>query len=373
MRSARFRKLRSFLIISPESWSAHAVSKHHYAVSLARLGYHVFFLNPPDESLPEVILTPVEGHPNLMIVSCPRIGIGLRFHPAFLRRWREALWLAQLERIAECRIDAIWLFENSRFYDLRFAGSRLKIYHQVDLNQCFHPETAAATADICFCTTDFICDQLVPHAPHVYKIHHGLAQIESPQYLSDEQQRRFNGRSPHAAYIGNLDMAYLDAELLADAARTFPNVRFHFVGGYSETGCLQQLAGQLPNVVWWGKVDSALIPAILARADVLLVTYKAAFYREQLASPHKFMEYLASGKTIVATYTDEYKDQRHLLEMVDDNADYLAAFSRVVDRLDEYNSPYRQAERKTFAGAHSYSKQLDRIFSLLQQHKLLTA
>lgn len=336
-------------------------------MNLARLGHRVFFLDPPDESLQEFVLAPVDGHPNLTVVRGPKVAAGLRFHPPFLRRWRETLWLARLEKTIGCHIDSIWLFENSRFFDLRFAGDRLKIYHQVDLNQDFQPEVAAATADICFCTTDFIRERLLPHNARTFKIHHGLAAHVSQTVLSDQQEAWFNQTGPHAVYIGNLDIAYLDAELLSEAARTFPAVRFHFVGGYSEHGALRTLTQDLPNVIWWGKVGSELIPAILQRVDVQLVTYKAAEYRAQLASPHKLMEYLASGKVIVATYTDEYKDKRYLLEMVDDSADYLAAFGRVIQRLDEYNSPARIAERKAFAQEHTYEKQVSRIFDLIHK------
>lgn len=359
------------MIVSPEPWGSLNVSKHHYAMKLARLGHIVFFLDPPAESLQDFALAPVFGHPNLTVVRGPRVAAGLRFHPPLLRRWREARWLERFESTAGCHIDAIWLFENSRFFDLRFAGDRLKIYHQVDLNQDFQPAVAAATADICFCTTDFIRERLLPHNARTFKIHHGLATHVRQTELSAEQKTWFDQTGPHAVYIGNLDIAYLDAELLSEAARRFPSVRFHFVGGYSEQGALHTLTQDLPNVIWWGKVGSELIPAILQRADVQLVTYKAAEYRAQLASPHKFMEYLASGKVIVSTYTDEYKDKRHLLEMVDDSADYLAAFARVIDRLDEYNSPARQAERKAFAQEHSYERQLDRVFGLLRQHQLL--
>lgn len=369
-RKAESLKLKTFLVISPESWHAHAVSKHHYAMNLARLGHLVFFLDPPDESLREFVLAPVDGHPNLTVVRGPKVAAGLRLHPPFLRRWRETLWLARLEKTIGCHIDSIWLFENSRFFDLRFAGDRLKIYHQVDLNQDFQPDVAAATADICFCTTDFIRERLLPHNARTYKIHHGLAAHVSQTELSDQQEAWFDQTGPHAVYIGNLDMAYLDAELLSEAARRFPAVRFHFVGGYSEQGALRTRARDLSNVTWWGKVGSECIEAILRRADVMLVAYQAARWRDQ-ASPHKFMEYLASGKVVVATYTDEYKDKRHLLQMVDSNADYLDAFARVIDRLDEYNSPARQAERKAFAEEHSYERQLDRVFGLLRQHQLL--
>lgn len=361
----------NFLIISPEAWLSHTVSKHHYAKTLSEHGHRVVFLEPPNNLTPRSTFELSRVSDNLIRLRGPRLATGLRFYPALLRRWLEARWLLRLERLSGFRIDVIWLFENSRFFNLRFAGDRLKIYHQVDLNQDFQPEVAAATADICFCTTDFIRERLLPHNARTFKIHHGLAAHVTPADLSDQQEAWLDQTGPHAVYIGNLDIAYLDAELLAEAARRFPAVRFHFVGGYSEHGALHTLTQDLPNVIWWGKVGSELIPAILQRVDLQLVTYKAAEYRAQLASPHKFMEYLASGKVIVSTYTDEYKDKRHLLEMVDDNADYLAAFGRVIEGLDEYNSPARQAERKAFAEEHSYDRQLDRVFGLLRQHQLL--
>lgn len=365
--------IRTVLLISPEPWTAHAVSKHHYAQTLVQLGISVFFLDPPDDSLSRPQVSPIPECPGLSLVRAPRVAPGMRFLPAPVRRRLESAWLDRLENLTGCRIDTIWLFENSRFFDMCFAGCRLKIYHQVDLNQNFHPEKAAATANICLCTSDLIRKQLVPHAPHIYKVHHGLAQPESQTCLSDEHKKRFaGGGDVHAAYIGNLDMLYLDADLLADVAKNFPAVTFHFVGGYSHNSALWQKAGNLPNIIWWGKVATPLIPTILERTDVLLVTYQAAHWQDQ-ASPHKFMEYLASGKTIVTTYTDEYKNRRHLIEMVENNADFLKAFARVVGNLDEYNSTTRQAVRKAFADEHTYSKQLDRIFALLRDHKLIPA
>lgn len=360
--------MRTVLVISPEPWGGHSVSKHHYALELARRGHDVLFYGPPSPSGPMVI-TPVERDGvRLRVVHAGRVAPGLRWFPASLRRGIEALWLKKLERVAGCRVGAVWLFENSRFYDLRFAGPRLKIYHQVDLNQDFHPATAAASADICFCTSDFIRERLLPHQPLVFKIHHGTPQAHAPLTLSEDQQQHFDHPGAHAAYIGNLDIVYLDTQLLVNTVRSFPQVRFHMIGGYSKTGLLWQKMGHLPNVVWWGKLDSGLMPAILDRVDVLLVTYKASLYREQLASPHKFMEYLASGKTILATYTDEYKDKRNLLEMVDDNANFTNKLDKIFNHLSEYNSTDKQADRKAFANENTYKKKVDEIFELIKIH-----
>ncbi len=57
----------------------------------------------------------------------------------------------------------------------------------------------------------------------------------------------------------------------------------------------------MDNVKWWGRVDSGYITCILKQSDILLLTYKAEEYREQLASPHKLLEYLNSGRVTVAT------------------------------------------------------------------------
>ncbi|CAK8723044.1 glycosyltransferase [Candidatus Electrothrix aarhusensis] len=359
----------AILVISPEPWDAHNVSKHHYARTLAERGARVFFLNPPDDSQSEFKIENKKSISNLHIVSAPNIARGLRFYPSILRRWLEKRWLARFEKAIDTKIDIIWLFENSRFFDMRFAGYRLKIYHQVDLNQNFQPEVAASTADICFCTTDFIKDELLPYNSKTYKIHHGTALVKNKGQLMADQQARFNLDCPHAVYIGNLDMLYLDAELLADVVRRFPEVHFHFVGGYNEKGKLWNLASSLSNVTWWGKVDHSMIPAILDHVDILLVTYQAERYKDQ-ASPHKFMEYLASGKVIVSTYTDEYKDKHQLLEMVERNDDFPDTFGKIVANLEKYNSPERQDARIEFARQHTYDKQLDKIFDLLKKHDL---
>jgi len=348
----------------------HTVSKHHYAMLLARRGAAVFFLNPPDDSCNGISIVNVDGYPGLRVVSAPKVASGLRFYPGILRCWLERLWLSHFEKTVGKKIDTIWLFENSRFFDMRFAGGRLKIYHQVDLNQEFNPEIAAMTADICFCTTDIIKQRLLSFNSRVYKIHHGLPEVKNGKSLTNDQVSRFDRNVPHAIYIGNLDMMYLDAELLVSVVNKFIDVQFHFVGGYSENGVLKRLSDNLPNAIWWGRVDSALIPKILDYADILLVLYKADHYKDQ-ASPHKFMEYLASGKVIVATYTEEYIDKRHLLEMVVNSKEFSERFGKVINNLSFYNSEEKQRERISFANDNTYSKQLYRVISHLQQHGLL--
>lgn len=364
-------RMSALLIISPEPWDGHFVSKHHYAIALASEGYNVYYLEPPDVSLTEVQVKPT-NYPNLWSVKGSKVAKGLRFFPAFMRRWLEARWLTKLEERIGRQFSTIWLFENSRFYDMRFAGKRTKIYHQVDLNQDFHAEVAAGTADVSFANTDAIMKRLTPHAEKAYKIHHGVSMPSAVVALTEEQQGRFSTDAVNAVYIGNLDIGYLDTDLLVRLVRRFAAVRFHFVGNYSEGGALYERCRDVENVTWWGTVPSAQIQGILSRCDLQLLTYRVEndWEKEQMASPHKVMEYLAAGKVIVATYTDEYKDKPGLLEMAKDADEYIKKFDEVVSNLDDYNSVTKQEKRIAFAQDNTYPKQLDRIITILNKHNL---
>ncbi|WP_345987993.1 glycosyltransferase [Sulfurimonas sp. HSL1-2] len=363
--------MSAILIISPEPWKGHFVSKHHYAVNLAARGYGVYFLNPPDASLSGVRIEKT-NHANLWEVSGPMVAKGLRFYPAAVRRRLEARWLRALEKKAGRRFSAIWLFENSRFFDMKFAKNRLKIYHQVDLNQDFHVVDAASSADICLANTDAILRKILPYSDRTYKIHHGVSMPSALLPLSEEQKGRFFENGINAVYVGNLEIPYLDTKLLGELVKAFPAIRFHFIGKYSEDGSLYKQCKDSENIRWWGAVKSEMIPSILLYCDIQLLTYKVEsdWEKEQMASPHKLMEYLSSGKVVVATYTDEYKDKPGLLEMVDRPGKYIEKFYDVVSNIDDYNSNTKQTVRRAFAQENTYPKQLDRIITILNKHNL---
>jgi len=361
---------KQVLIISPEPWDGHFVSKHHYAITLAKLGYKVYFLSPPDNSLSKVKINTTK-YQNLYSVVASQVAKGLRFYPKLLRNIIERRWLKKFEATIGQKFTTIWLFENSRFYNLNFAKDKLKIYHQVDSNQNFHTKEASITADICFCTTGFIKRNLTPFNNHVYKIHHGVSRLDT-LFLPKEEHKNLNNNNINVVVVGNLDISFLDINTLVLLIKKFPNITFHLVGSYNKQKKLFKSCIGLENIVWWGRVESNLIPKILSKCDIQLLLYNAnnQVEKEQLASPHKMMEYFSSGKVTVATYTDEYKDKRHLLEMVDNSNDYLQKFEEVVNNLDFYNSEEKKQERIKFAKNNSYEKQLDKIMTLCKKHNL---
>jgi glycosyltransferase involved in cell wall biosynthesis len=197
-------------------------------------------------------------------------------------------------------------------------------------------------------------------------LHHGVSSsafFEKSDFFPGNK----SGKKIRVAYIGSLDIPYLDIKLLKSLVEKFSNVEFLLVGPYQKQGEIYQLLSTFKNVNFTGAVDSDKIKDYLKDSDILLLCYKAEIFRKQLANPHKMMEYLASGNTIVATYTDEYKDQEQLLLMSKTNKDLPDLFQYAIEHLPELNSCERKEKRIAFARAHTYDKQLSKIEDFINQ------
>jgi glycosyltransferase involved in cell wall biosynthesis len=351
----------SILIISPEAWSAQPVSKHHYASALAARGHRVVFLDPPDIASRDITIKAGKVGLAPWIVSAPRVAPGLRLMPSAARRLLEARWLARLEDALGWRVELVWLFENSRFFDMSFAGDRVKIYQQVDLNQDFHPLKAAETADLSIAISGPIERRLESAAKRLLRLSHGVASGPESPISASVQEERFSQFNRNVVLTGNLDISYLNVELLAGLVRDHPEVCFHFIGSYRKDGKLFRLTGQAPNVIWWGRQPSGALPSILREADLLLVTYLAETHREQLANPHKIMEYLASGSPVLATYTEEYAERSDLIWMATSADDFRTKFAKLIRDPEALSDTKAREVRKAFAAKHTYERQIDRI------------
>jgi len=353
--------MSTILIISPEPWDGHSVSKHHYARELARRGHKVLFHGPPKGTGP-MRLAPVTDAPgDLRVLHAPRVAPGLRFLPTPLRRALEARWLGQVEALAGAPVDVVWNFENSRFYDMRFAGDRLKVYHQVDLNQNFHHEIAATTADNVFCTSQLIYKRLLPFNKRLKVIQHGVQFFE---IAPEREAKLFESDRINCLYVGNLSMRYIDRDLLRLCIQTYPQLLFHFVGGFNKNDPFRDELAKLKNVILHGKVESSRIVSIIANTDISLVAYQSKHFDDQ-SNPHKMMEYMMGGKVIVATWTMEYESVSSLLAMCQPDEDFVKRLGDVVKDIKAWNTPEQIERRRAFAADNTYLRQIDRIAQAL--------
>jgi len=183
--------------------------------------------------------------------------------------------------------------------------------------------------------------------------------------LPDGVEASFDVSPLNAVMVGNLDIVYLDVTLLAQLVAAHADVRFHFIGGYSSGSKLHASTASAPNVVFWGRQPAHSLPGFLERADILLLAYLADQHLDQLANPHKMMEYLASGRAVLVTRTLDYEDRPDLVEMATDRAEYAQRFAAILADPAVWNSPARVAARRAFASENTYPRQIDRIAQAL--------
>lgn len=356
---------KNILLISPEPWDHIFVSKHHYAVHLANRGNRVFFLNPPAKTN-KLMVTEFE---NVFQVNYPGFPPGLRFYPAMVRRKIIFSVYRRLETLCDTSFDIIWSFDNSVFYDFSVLPlSKVTISHIVDYNQDFQTRMAATTADFCFCATELIKQRLSQYNDHVYKIGHGYSVRRSGGVICD----RTGPTRTKAIYAGNLSIPYIDWALFAEVVENNPDVDFVFIGpgadesaGAARSRSAKKKVFRSANVFAMGRVASDALQHHYGTADVLLVAYEEKYHRDQAANTHKMMEYLGSGKVIVATQTAEHVSRFPLIVMSGRNSEWPGLFKKVTSDLTFYNSPDLQRQRRVLAMQNSYDEQITRIEEII--------
>jgi teichuronic acid biosynthesis glycosyltransferase TuaH len=105
---------------------------------------------------------------------------------------------------------------------------------------------------------------------------------------------------PRIGYAGAL-AEWIDLELLAATARSFPEASLVLVGPAVGSGIDPQafFAG-LPNVHWLGAKPHDALPHYVTAMDVCLIPFRSTPLTRGV-NPNKLWEYLALGKPVVAT------------------------------------------------------------------------
>lgn len=344
---------RTILLISPESWEQLFVSKHHYAIELAASNY-VYFLNPPTKNY----TVRTTEYSNLFELDYPGFVRGLRFLPSFLQRFFFRKKLDRLEKLTGRKFDCIWSFDNSVFFDLSFLPSTvLKISHIVDLSQDFQLKKAASSAHFCMGVSQPIVDGLKRWNRNTFLLPHGV-----PLGRDKNVKVELPGtRTVKAIFAGNLDRKHFDRDLLLHLAAKYKDVDFIFFGSGGKDW------DRLPNTFYPGVVRPDHLQSYFQQASILLLPYKFNEFHNELTNSHKVLDYLKSGKVIVSTYLEDYKDKTHLLKMAHSVEEFDAIFGEVSRSLELENSEDNQRVRREYTQSHSYRQRVQDVENIIVQ------
>ncbi|RIV26688.1 glycosyltransferase family 1 protein [Alicyclobacillaceae bacterium I2511] len=161
---------------------------------------------------------------------------------------------------------------------------------------------------------------------------------------------------PRVGFVGGLG-AWVDYALIADMAKQRPQIQFVLVGPqHADVSALNSLH----NVHLLGLQPYQELPQFLRGFDVTL----HAFVRNELTqsvNPIKIYEYLAAGKQVIATTSEELKRLDEVLWLVNSSEEAVAALDRILTG-ETRTSAAAQAE---YVSRQSWSARVDQIESAL--------
>jgi hypothetical protein len=349
------------LIISPDAWNALPVSKHHYAIELAK-NNAVYFIDKEygDENILDN---------NVHLIRNYRRIRGINRMPSILAKRVMKLEVNSILNITGTP-DVVWSFDTSRLYFLSLFNAKISLAHIVDYTEDFKLKELVQDAHLCFASSDSIIDKMKNYSSAVFKINHGYI----GGIITDIKEKVSLTNRKKGVYIGNLSIQYIDWKAMYAIAKCRDDVDFVYIG--STTGNFVQehqpyfdALTKLNNTLFIGILSPEEVQYELKNADFCLMMYRATEFPEQLQNPHKIMQYLGSGKPIFASYTHEYRDS-DLLYMYKKTNTIEEQFNDFLSNAKGDFSDEARKKRIAFALDNTYQKQIERISRIIYENKL---
>ena len=372
---------KTILILSPQAWGKMFLSKHHYAIELARRGNKVYFLNPPRQEPGKagVTITPSGVDKNLLLIDHGLwFPYKLKFHAMPLFHFLMRGHVKKLLRAIGEPVDIVWSFDLGNLYPFALFGKRpLKLFHPVD--EPLNPAAidSARGCQVVFSVTREILEKYRQFKAPGYLINHGLAD----PFLIPVDVHRPAGDPPRVGMSGNLLRGDIDRETFLRIIRDNPRALFECWGSFS--AAQSNIAGDnddatrqfisslqaMPNVTLHGAVSTDQLAVAIHNMDAFLICYDIKKDQSGGTNYHKIMEYLSTGKVIVSNNVTAFKDRDDLIQMVrqrDNNHELPALFKKVIDNLARFNGPDLQQCRVDYSRDNTYRAQLGRIETFLE-------
>lgn len=371
-------KDKIIFIISQDDWGTMFISKHHYALELAKMGNTVYYINGPDQrnslKIGEVKISETTYSKLFLVQHRFSFPFFLKFHGGvffdFLVKRHVSGMIRQIGKLP----DIVWSFDLSNTIPLKcFTSKSLKIFMPVDEPLNVSAIRAANTADMIVSVTKEILEKYTAFPISKYFLNHGVASS-----FFGEDGRAPDGETRRVGLSGNFLRPDVDREILMRIIRENPTVVFELWGNTrskdsnlsnesnndNKTLDFIHFLETASNVICHGPVKTEELSRGLKRMNAFLICYDINKDQSRGTNYHKIMEYLAIGSVVISNNVSTYNDIPGLIEMTTDrvnNEQMPLLFKRVLNNLEEYNSQAKQMARKGFASNHLYAEQIRKI------------
>ncbi len=366
---------KNIVLLSQQDWGEMFISKHHYAVELARAGAIVYYINGPEQKgemkRGEINIAP-SGYDNVYLVT-HRLSfpLFLKFKAQWLYNYLLRSHIRKLLQAINRKVDVVWSFDVSNTIPLSlFSPTARKIYMPVDELSKQVANKAAKSAELIVSVTQEILDKFDVPVPKLF-LNHGVA----PYFINEHPEEKTN--TPlQVGLSGNFLRPDIDRDTLYEIVTSNPEIVFNFWGmidfsisNLLSSGSEEQIQfieklKQCTNVKLHGQVSPIHLAGFLKNMDAFLICYDVVKDQSKGTNYHKILEYLGTGKVIVSNNVSTYKNHPALLQMVaerDNNRAMPTLFKQVVNNITAYNTIEKQEQRISFAKSYIYSNQVKKI------------
>jgi glycosyltransferase involved in cell wall biosynthesis len=203
------------------------------------------------------------------------------------------------------------------------------------------------------------------HNPHTHCVPNGVDHALFAQALSAQTQTppELEGRQrPVAGFVGWLGHQ-LDVDLLLRLAQRYAGWTLALVGpdALPRSASYQALRAQ-PNVLFAGRRPLEELPRWLKAFDIALLPYDLSSHAQSIY-PLKLHEYLAAGRSVLATAMPELRPFAGTIRLAPD----AEAFLEQAPAAAADNAPEHQQARSTLARAHTWEQRLTLVHQALDE------
>jgi len=226
---------------------------------------------------------------------------------------------------------------------------------------------AIEAADMTLVTSKELWNLKSKVSPRTHILHNAVDATVFERVLQEkfERPKELAGRTGKVVgFIGNLDHLRIDYQLLKKAALHHKDKTFLMVGPLNNTTYKEIGLADLPNMIFVGGKNLYDLPQYLQYMDCTLIPFLCNTVTKSIY-PLKINEYLAAGKTVVATNFSEdingFKEHIYL-------ANSAEAFINLIDTALAPQTKEQTQKRVDMAAANTWTARIQEFWGLVDQY-----
>ncbi|MFY7965481.1 MAG: hypothetical protein ACOVO1_11325 [Chitinophagaceae bacterium] len=355
------------------------LSKHHYAIELAKYGNEVYYLNPTNTALKNgfIEITQSNVHPNLRIINH-----SLPFTKKIKFKWQWLYYqlvkyhIKNIKKHIGKEIDIVWSFDLGNYFPFTNFPSSFKIFCPVDMPRNEVALRSAQNANVIISIAKEILEKYKSFGIPQFFVHHGLAE----DFINTDKIQQKTDNKIRIGLSGNWLRKDIDKLVLLKIIAENPTIIFEFwgiysrkesnIGGGSDADAKEfiEALSIAKNVIMHGTANTKQLATEYQRMDGFLICYNILKDQSSGVNYHKIMEYLSTGKVVISNNIRTYQSLQNLVEMSqnrDNNDDLVEIFTKIINNIEYYNQPDLSKKRIEFALENAYSNKIKEIEALL--------